>query len=280
MPAVDDHEETLRFNLANTTFSEKAIMIVSKLSQEAEHTSRPVYGPSSGPPPPCQSIGQARSLAFAVHHRCHKTSTMVRHRLRGIGHPRLRLIFQSSTSTAMEMAHPTPSPLAFASLPPELFDTLIEHVSPEERQRAALALRQVFPDDRISSRHLWTYMVIRRPQQLFPLWQRLKAESKLPGGGHTRDVIAFCMESWKGDADILNKWVSIIKQRLQSTDFSAMRLLPDVKILMMNIGTNFAPEHLEEMFDEPRTGIRRMEMRFRPYVEQAMYYQFLKGTQS
>jgi hypothetical protein len=46
---------------------------------------------------------------------------------------------------------------------------------------------------------------------------------------------------------------------------------------MLNVGTNFAPEHLEEMFEEPRLGIRRMEMRFRPYVEQATYYQFLKG---
>jgi hypothetical protein len=46
---------------------------------------------------------------------------------------------------------------------------------------------------------------------------------------------------------------------------------------MLNIGTNFSPEHLVEMFEEPRLGIKRMEMRFRPYVEQATYYQFLAG---
>lgn len=46
---------------------------------------------------------------------------------------------------------------------------------------------------------------------------------------------------------------------------------------MLNVGTNFAPEHLEEMFENPRLDIERMEMRFRPYVEQATYYQFLKG---
>lgn len=56
-----------------------------------------------------------------------------------------------------------------------------------------------------------------------------------------------------------------------------MRCLPDVRTLMLNVGTNFAPEHLEEMFSDPRTDIERMEMRFRPYVEQASYYQFLKG---
>lgn len=47
---------------------------------------------------------------------------------------------------------------------------------------------------------------------------------------------------------------------------------------MLNVGTNFSPEHLVEMFEEPRLGIKRMEMRFRPYVEQATYYQFLAGA--
>jgi hypothetical protein len=48
--------------------------------------------------------------------------------------------------------------------------------------------------------------------------------------------------------------------------------------MRLNLGTNFAPEHLEEMFEDPRLGMERLEMRFRPYVEQASYYQFLKGT--
>lgn len=59
---------------------------------------------------------------------------------------------------------------------------------------------------------------------------------------------------------------------------SVLRCLPDLRVLMLNVGTNFAPEHLEEMFEEPRMGVQRMEMRFRPYVEQATYYQFLKGA--
>lgn len=47
---------------------------------------------------------------------------------------------------------------------------------------------------------------------------------------------------------------------------------------MLNVGTNFAPEHLEEMFESERLDLRRLEIRFRPYVEQASYYQFLKGA--
>lgn len=70
-----------------------------------------------------------------------------------------------------------------------------------------------------------------------------------------------------------------VRVRIQSNNpRSVLRCLPAVRVLLLNIGTNFAPEHLEEMFEDPRPGIRRMEMRFRPYVEQASYYQFLKGA--
>lgn len=77
--------------------------------------------------------------------------------------------------------------------------------------------------------------------------------------------------------DILNKSVGDCDWGREIDESSVLRCLPDLEALMLNIGTNFAPEHLEEMFLEPRLGIRRMEMRFKPYVEQASYYQFLKG---
>jgi len=56
-----------------------------------------------------------------------------------------------------------------------------------------------------------------------------------------------------------------------------LRCLPGLNTLLLNIGTNFAPEHLAELFERVRPDMRRMEMCFRPYVEQASYYQFLKG---
>lgn len=56
-----------------------------------------------------------------------------------------------------------------------------------------------------------------------------------------------------------------------------MRRLDNINTLMLNIGTNFAPEHLQEMFEGPRKRLEKMELRFRPYVEQASYYQFLAG---
>ncbi|KAK4683465.1 hypothetical protein P7C73_g6797, partial [Tremellales sp. Uapishka_1] len=94
-----------------------------------------------------------------------------------------------------------------------------------------------------------------------PLWRKLVAEEKR--GGMNTNVRSFTMESWNGDADILN---------------NALRCLPRLNIIMLNIGTNFAPEHLEEMFEDPRDEMRRLEIRFRPHVQQPSYGQFLKGS--
>jgi hypothetical protein len=91
-----------------------------------------------------------------------------------------------STSTAV-----VPSPLT--RLPPELFDTLLSHVPPDQLQRTALSLRQVFPDYPLSSRHLYTYMVVHRPEQIKPLWRRLKEEMQKEGGGLTKHVNTFTM---------------------------------------------------------------------------------------
>ncbi|ORY29771.1 hypothetical protein BCR39DRAFT_467093 [Naematelia encephala] len=155
-----------------------------------------------------------------------------------------------------------PVPFLFR-LPPELIDQLLDHVPPHLLQRTALSLIRVFPDYPLSSRHLWTHLTVHRASQLIPLWHKLRSEGKKPGRGNVAFARTLCQESWRGDADILN---------------NVLRCLPDLTVLMLNIGTNFAPEHLEEMFEDPRLGIQRMEMRFRPYVEQATYYQFLKGS--
>lgn len=36
---------------------------------------------------------------------------------------------------------------------------------------------------------------------------------------------------------------------------------------MINMGTNFAPEHLTEFAYKPRPALRRLELRFKPYVD-------------
>jgi len=75
---------------------------------------------------------------------------------------------------------------------------------------------------------------------------------------HTR---SFTLSCFSGSADILN---------------NILRLIPLITHLSLNLGTNFAPEHLAEAFQVDRPRLEGVEVRFRPYVDRATYYQFLK----
>ncbi|WVQ77360.1 hypothetical protein IAR50_007045 [Cryptococcus sp. DSM 104548] len=160
------------------------------------------------------------------------------------------------STTGVSSSTPETAPILL--LPPEIIDHLLTLVPASELQLTALSLLKVFPNHNISRRHLWRHLIIFRAGQLWPLWKVLKEEEMIRQG-----VKTLCLQSWQGDADILN---------------NVMRRLTHLRTLMLNVGTNFAPEHLEEMFENPRMDLERMELRFRPYVEQASYYQFLAGS--
>lgn len=69
-------------------------------------------------------------------------------------------------------------------LPPELFDTLLHHVPPQDLQSTALALSRVFPDHPISRTHLWKHVVARNPAQMIPMWRKMKdMKGKRKDGG-------------------------------------------------------------------------------------------------
>ncbi|TXT07510.1 hypothetical protein VHUM_03230 [Vanrija humicola] len=169
----------------------------------------------------------------------------------------------STTGDANTNTEHTTTGTTLADLPPELLDHILAQVPPRERQRAALALAQVLRGHAPATAHVWAHLPVGSARQVMPLWRRLMVEQGKARGGGAAVVKTFGMESWRGDADILN---------------NALRCLPYLDTLLVNVGTNFAPEHLQEMFERPRPQMQRMEMRFRPYVEQASYYQFLKGS--
>ena len=95
-------------------------------------------------------------------------------------------------------------PTLLAQLPPELVDVVLTHVPPELLKRTAASLIQVFPDYPLSSKHLWTHVVVNKAKQLMPLWKKLRLEQK-KDLGIENGVKTFCQQSWQGDADILNK---------------------------------------------------------------------------
>ncbi|KAJ9120813.1 hypothetical protein QFC22_002747 [Naganishia vaughanmartiniae] len=135
------------------------------------------------------------------------------------------------------------------SLPSEIVDLFLENVPPSQLQRTALSIQRVFPDIAISDSHLYRHLRVTSPAQLKPLWQRLR-EDKYEGEGRLiRAVKSFTMATFRGDADIMN---------------NILRLIPDIDAMIINMGTNFSPEHLVEAFENPRPKIQRIELRFRP----------------
>ncbi|KAL7415312.1 hypothetical protein BDY24DRAFT_413458 [Mrakia frigida] len=163
----------------------------------------------------------------------------------------------SSDSDATTTTSTTPSYIL--STPAEIFDGILNFVSPFHLQRTALSLLSVFPHIPVSINHLWKHVVVGKEGQLMPLWRRMREED---GEERGKRVKSFEMRSWKGDADIMNNIIG---------------RMPALDTLRLNVGTNFAPEHLEDAFQKPRP-LERILVRFKPYVEKASYYQFLKGT--
>lgn len=78
------------------------------------------------------------------------------------------------------------------------------------------------------------------------------------------------------------KWVQRFESRVWTADGQILAdllgLLPNLGSLSLNVGTTFAPEHLDDIFQRPRPELVSLELRFRPYVQTPTYYQFLKVT--
>ena len=94
-------------------------------------------------------------------------------------------------------------------LPPEILDLFLENVLPSELQRTALSIQQVFPGLAVSESHIFRHLRVTGPSQLKPLWKRLREDKSEGEGRLIRAVRTFTMATFRGDADILNKWVSL-----------------------------------------------------------------------
>lgn len=111
---------------------------------------------------------------------------------------------------------------SLSNLPPELLDLVLSHVEPEHRTRTALSLA-IATGHSPSQRAIWKHVVVNRGPQLMPLWKKLMLEKKKGRSGGCELARTFSQvsisrrgpattsdadehkESWRGDADILNK---------------------------------------------------------------------------
>ncbi|KAI9057064.1 hypothetical protein FKP32DRAFT_1584592 [Trametes sanguinea] len=144
------------------------------------------------------------------------------------------------------------------SLPPELLYDIVLHIKPEDLKPSLLALSRAIPRSSVPTFLLFEKIRITRREQVFQLYRRLRDAPE-----DAARVREFAFESWTVDADIFVNLVG---------------LMPSLTYFKLFVGPNFAPEHLEEIFEKPRPCLKYLSMRFRPYVQRATYYQFLKGA--
>ncbi|KAI0319037.1 hypothetical protein OF83DRAFT_1170555 [Amylostereum chailletii] len=143
-------------------------------------------------------------------------------------------------------------------LPAELFAAILEQVPQVDLQHTTAALIRALPRSPVPRYFLFLHIRLKTAEKVVQFGRYLrtyKEDAKL--------VNKFSLEAWTVDANVA---VNLILQ------------LPNLEWLSLFVGPNFAPEHLEELFEKPMIGLKFLSLRFRPYVQKATYYQFLKGA--
>ncbi|KAL0574361.1 hypothetical protein V5O48_007603 [Marasmius crinis-equi] len=134
--------------------------------------------------------------------------------------------------------------MPLASLPTEIYASIISHFSPDDVSNDTLSLTRALPYSPIPQGALFRSVRIRDSKQLAPFYNRLR---RSPEDEHASDLVrTFSLEAWNADAEVL---------------LDVVHLLPNLKTLALWIGPlNFTPQHLEELFDvsTKRNGARHL----------------------
>ncbi|EIW86921.1 hypothetical protein CONPUDRAFT_134261 [Coniophora puteana RWD-64-598 SS2] len=145
-----------------------------------------------------------------------------------------------------------------ADLPVELYETIIGHLSADDLTPTLLSLSRAIPRSPVPLHLLLRTVQISRPEQVVQLHRRLHRATEERSWVHH-----LSLHSWTLDPDVV---INLIK------------LLPSIITLRVHIGLTFGPEHVQELVQKPLPDLKCLVLRFRPYVQRATYYQFLKGA--
>ncbi|KAF9011122.1 hypothetical protein BDQ17DRAFT_1387587 [Cyathus striatus] len=161
------------------------------------------------------------------------------------------------------------TPARLHDLPSEIYLAILSFVPSSDLQHTVLSLSRVLPYSPIPIELLYRSIRLKRPLQVIQLYHRLRSSAKaVASHSNTKSIVhwirEFSLECWTADAEVV---------------INILGLIPQLESLSIWIGANnFTPEHLEELFMEPIDGLGYLSLRFKPYVQQANYYQFLKGA--
>ncbi|TRM61558.1 hypothetical protein BD626DRAFT_631670 [Schizophyllum amplum] len=144
-------------------------------------------------------------------------------------------------------------------LPAELLQVILDYTSDDDLQHTVHAITVAEPRAAIPHALMFKHLRLTRPEQAMQLYLRLRRDPELGAAART-----LALTSWATDGQAV-------------TNFS--RMLPNLTSLILYIGpTSFNPEELEELFMKELPHLEYISVRFRPYVQKANYYQFLKGA--
>ena len=129
-------------------------------------------------------------------------------------------------------------------LPSELYTAILLNVPANLLQQTVLSLTRALPFSPIPEYHLFTHIHLKHADQVVQLYRRLRKATD-----DASWVKELALETWTVDADVVVNLIDI---------------LPKVVYLTLFIGPNFAPEHLEEIFEVPRPDLQFISLRFRP----------------
>jgi hypothetical protein len=141
--------------------------------------------------------------------------------------------------------------MSIDALPPELYSAILFHVPSNFLQQAVLSLTRALPYSPVPLRHLFHSVRITYPDQAVRLYNRLRSRPEHNASDPAPSWICrFSIETWTVDAEVVVSLVGL----LQNLEFLSLRIGP----------TNFAPEHLEEIFSKYMPSLKYLSLRFRP----------------
>ena len=154
--------------------------------------------------------------------------------------------------------------MSFDGLPVELYGAILDLVPSPELQATALSVTRAIPSSPVPQHYIFNSIRLTYPHQAVSLYRRLRLR---PHSGEAEDngresfpeveaianwVEELSIESWDIDAEIVINIVRLLG-------------MPKLRSLTIWIGpSNFAPEHLEEIFSKPFPSLQQLSLRFRP----------------
>jgi hypothetical protein len=129
------------------------------------------------------------------------------------------------------------------NLPAELYTAIFSHLPANSLQQDVLALTRAIPRSPVPIHHLFERVRLKNARQVIQLNHRLHNTTE-----EKTWVKDFGVVTWTIDADVL---------------VNLLGVLPRISSLLLFVGPNFAPEHLEEIFHKPRQDLRNLSLRFR-----------------